>query len=335
VWDSAAFSSIFLASSFSCSQAESTPAHTQVTQTVGRWRSKFKIMRKLYILLSFFLISCSAVKPALVLQSPTFSFQSPVITKKDVAEKEGLDLTVRIFSINKNIVFLFGGMMAYDGEYQSLQSVLLRSQDGGNHWEEVMSPIGNSSAQNFSMLESGVGWVLLLDTSSPLSYKYILYQTRDNGLNWQELSVLPLSFTNGSYPIILQIIWVDEFHGQIDILYNGNDGYLEFLTTSDGGRNWTQAGIYKPEFEDGTPTWTILDSYRSRITETLIDAHEASSLVNDSFWKLDGKYGDPDTNVIVIERQIFMDNGSPNIQKIILPKHFDFIEGEIIAYKTK
>jgi len=38
VWDSAAFSSIFLASSFFCSQAESTPAHTQVTQAVGRWR---------------------------------------------------------------------------------------------------------------------------------------------------------------------------------------------------------------------------------------------------------------------------------------------------------
>jgi len=38
VWDSAAFSSIFLASSFFCSQAESTPAHTQVTQTVG-WLS--------------------------------------------------------------------------------------------------------------------------------------------------------------------------------------------------------------------------------------------------------------------------------------------------------
>jgi hypothetical protein len=35
VWDSAAFSSIFLASSFSCSQIVSTPTHTQVTQTVG------------------------------------------------------------------------------------------------------------------------------------------------------------------------------------------------------------------------------------------------------------------------------------------------------------
>jgi hypothetical protein len=35
VWDSAAFSGIFLASSFSYSQTESTPAHTQVPQVVG------------------------------------------------------------------------------------------------------------------------------------------------------------------------------------------------------------------------------------------------------------------------------------------------------------
>ena len=42
VWDSAAFSSIFLASGFSCSQAESTPAHTQVTQTVGWLTPKSK-----------------------------------------------------------------------------------------------------------------------------------------------------------------------------------------------------------------------------------------------------------------------------------------------------
>jgi len=34
-WESARFTSIFLASSFSCSQALSTPAHLRVTQTVG------------------------------------------------------------------------------------------------------------------------------------------------------------------------------------------------------------------------------------------------------------------------------------------------------------
>jgi len=37
-WDSAPFSSIFLASGFSCSQAESTPAHQRLTQTVGTLR---------------------------------------------------------------------------------------------------------------------------------------------------------------------------------------------------------------------------------------------------------------------------------------------------------
>jgi len=34
VWESAAFTGIFLASSFFCSRTESTPVHTQVTQTV-------------------------------------------------------------------------------------------------------------------------------------------------------------------------------------------------------------------------------------------------------------------------------------------------------------
>jgi len=45
VWESAAFSSISrsVALSFFCSQAESTPAHTQVAQTVGRLR-KFAYM---------------------------------------------------------------------------------------------------------------------------------------------------------------------------------------------------------------------------------------------------------------------------------------------------
>ena len=36
VWDSARFRGFLLASGFSRSQTESTPAHTQVTQTVGR-----------------------------------------------------------------------------------------------------------------------------------------------------------------------------------------------------------------------------------------------------------------------------------------------------------
>ena len=40
VWESARFTSIFLASGFSCSQTLSTPAHTRVTQTVGTTLAK-------------------------------------------------------------------------------------------------------------------------------------------------------------------------------------------------------------------------------------------------------------------------------------------------------
>jgi hypothetical protein len=39
-WDSARFKSIFLALAFSCSQAESTPAHQRLTQTVRRLSSE-------------------------------------------------------------------------------------------------------------------------------------------------------------------------------------------------------------------------------------------------------------------------------------------------------
>lgn len=44
--DSVAFSRIFLASSFSCSQTESTPVHTQVTQTVRRHVLSQKAMKE-------------------------------------------------------------------------------------------------------------------------------------------------------------------------------------------------------------------------------------------------------------------------------------------------
>jgi len=57
VWDSAAFSSIFLASSFSCFQALSTPAHTQVTQTVGgqsqKPNTKPSLIRKFCFIVEF------------------------------------------------------------------------------------------------------------------------------------------------------------------------------------------------------------------------------------------------------------------------------------------
>lgn len=282
-------------------------------------------MKKLYLLISFILISCGTLTPVPP-QFPIFNFQSPTIIKKDVAEKEGLDLTVGIFGVNNNVVFLFGSMMAYDGEYQPLQSTLLRSEDSGVHWDEIMLSVKNSSILNFSMLESGIGWVLVFNPNPP-SYKYTLYQTKDEGLNWQEISVIPLSST--IFPIALQMTWIDELHGQIDILYDGGFGYLEFLTSNDGGNRWIQSGKYKPEFDGNISTLTVLDSYRALIK----DNSESFNLDHSGFWKLDGRYGDPRTNVIVIKHEIFADDGSFNVQEMVLPRHFNYANGQIVAPK--
>ncbi len=78
VWDSAAFSSIFLASGFSCSQAESTPAHTQVTQTVGRLHvgimKKYRMIFRLLIV-SVFLASCARSQATEDVENNNFPLQ--------------------------------------------------------------------------------------------------------------------------------------------------------------------------------------------------------------------------------------------------------------------
>jgi hypothetical protein len=67
VWESARFRSIFLASGFSCSQAESTPAHTQVTQSVSPphvfvgFAKKTKMKQCLYFALILFFLPTACI----------------------------------------------------------------------------------------------------------------------------------------------------------------------------------------------------------------------------------------------------------------------------------
>jgi hypothetical protein len=285
-------------------------------------------MKKLCLLLCFILIGCGAITPIAppTPASSSISFQPLSITKKDVAEKEGLDLVVGIFGASKDVVYLYGGMLAYDGEPRPMQSTLLRSNDGGAHWKEAMIPVSNSYIKLFAMLESGAGWALIYE---PLAqnqpYQYILYKTIDYGESWKEASIIPLS--SAQFPLALQMIFVDQLHGQIDMLYEDSFGYLEFLTTNDGGENWKPSGAYQPKFDGNTSTMAILDSYHSLVK----DDSKSFSLDRSSYWNLNGEYGNPDVHVIVIQRQIYSDDGSVNAQEIMLPKHFNYVDGQIIA----
>ena len=96
MWESARFISIFLASSFSCSQALSTPAHTQVTQAVGRLVMKH-IIPLLNALIFFILSACmvqpatedifDGVSPTVLLTSPNVTPLKPISVNTAVASK--------------------------------------------------------------------------------------------------------------------------------------------------------------------------------------------------------------------------------------------------------
>ncbi len=283
------------------------------------------------IVVATFLVSCNSVSPTVISATPnptitaSIKFQTPNITREIAAKQNGLDLVVWICGVNENLAFLFGNMLGLDGEPQPMQSTLLRSDDGGMHWNEVMSPLNDSTIYRFTMLASGKGWALIGNLSDK-PYKYSLYQTIGYGLTWKQISNIPLSSTE--YPIVLQMIFSDELHGQIDMLYGETiRKYLETLTTNDGGESWKQANIYNPGFDVITNS-TILDSYRALIKNST----DSVNLNYSGFWTLDGRYGDPDTHEITITRDIF--NYAPprndQIQKIILPKHFDYKDGQII-----
>jgi hypothetical protein len=287
----------------------------------------WKMKKQGVFLLTLFLIACGPVTPVpqTITVTPVIEFQTPNIRKysEEDVKQDGVDLFVGISSVNKDIVFLFGGMS--DRNAFNAQSTLLRSEDGGIHWKEVMAPISESSVTEFTMLESGVGWALIWG-GYDASDKYALFQTVDYGINWKEISAIPMSSKNFTIP--LQMIFTDELQGQIDILYEGE--YLEFLTTKDGGLNWKQAGMYKPDF-DFRSNAKILDSYRSLIR----DKSESFNFDHSGFWTLDGS--DPDTHNIVIRRYVYDDQfydeqgGMLPQEEILFPNHFDYQDGQIIV----
>src|SRR5687768_17146982 len=134
-------------------------------------------MKKLLSLtLAIVLIGCEKQAPILqpITISPIIQFQTPNLRDKDIAEEGGLDLWVNIYATNKDIVFLFGSMET-TGQPLPMQSTLLRSKDGGEHWQEAMHPLKTGIVEDFFMLKSGVGWALTWD----LENGYSLYKSNN------------------------------------------------------------------------------------------------------------------------------------------------------------
>jgi hypothetical protein len=145
----------------------------------------------------------------------------------------GFALSVNgIYAVDSNVAFLWGSFGAPGGTYRSF---LLRSDNGGKSWQEVMMP-GYGGGVMFLTFKENFGLAVsawTIEAFGPLQ----IFGTTDFGENWQHLS--SAGHTLG-IPLGLRI--EDERNWQITMLFETGfpDSRVAVLTTNDGGLLWKE-----------------------------------------------------------------------------------------------
>ncbi len=153
---------------------------------------------------------------------------------EDDAIKNRISLDIiGICSLDKNVAFLYG--------LSSVGSVLLRTEDGGLQWQEVMQSDPRSQVRWVGFADAKTGWALVEDYWGEAGGPIALYLTTDTGKTWKPLSIVP---TITRYWSFVNIQLFDAQKGQIDLL-DGQDSealseYVFTWTTVDGGRTWQE-----------------------------------------------------------------------------------------------
>lgn len=150
--------------------------------------------------------------------------------------KDDIQFYIRgIYSINKDIAFVFGGLEVSTGARVS--SLLFRTSDGGKHWKEVMPRINFNDITHVVFIGNGDGWAIATWTlEGELGTK--LWHTIDYGETWQE--------SKGHPPVnsIDGIRIFDNKHLQIKSLFwwaNPNADAYQIWDSYNGGTNWVKS----------------------------------------------------------------------------------------------
>jgi hypothetical protein len=242
------------------------------------------MQKSIYLLFVFLLVSCGPVTPIAVASTklPIIEFKKPNIfdqTIFDQMQDYDFDLNVGIFAVDKNLLFLFGSIGELDD--WPIQSTLLRSEDGGNHWTEVMEPQQISKVIAFQMLKTGKGWALIeiIHTGEGPA---ALFHTTDFGKSWQKVSEIHKDTYLG-FPGLMY--FANETEGQLDIIYPYEmpQGYITHLSTYDSGKTWQETGRYAPTFEKEWAQANVTGAYAFWYRK---DYDESVSLDGRSLWRV-------------------------------------------------
>jgi hypothetical protein len=215
-----------------------------------------------------------------------------------------------IYALDKDIVFLFGRLQVLGG---SVRSLLLRSDDGGKHWHEVMQPEKASDVTKLAFVEDGDGWALVMWTVEGPG-PACLYHTTDYGESWQKLSDIPFP---GDHSRTFGMRFLDGQHGRVMVEpLGGDEGSCCILETADGGLTWNETGDCYGADECG---WSGL---RRQVT---IWAQDGSQ------WRLEVQSSDVsrDLRRVVLSRRLSPGDTWAVVSSI--PVYFEYSNGQLVA----
>lgn len=268
-----------------------------------------KIYGKLVFAVSLaILIGCSTHSKPPQMQFLDFRTEQALLYADAEKAGEGVDLSVSIYGLDKNIALLLGSLQT---SAVSIRSLLLRSEDGGRSWREVMTPATGSDVIRLFFLNKQTGWALLGQTSEGPGQLY-LYKTRDSGKSWKKVSRIPKRHYTG-WP--KGFGFIDERNGRIEMLYDGaapTDGFA-VMSTSDGGISWQETRSLS------------LDEYRENYErESEEPSADYVTARDGTQWKLQEQ---PNGQVSILRRR--RPGGKWSIAST-LPSHFGYSDGQVI-----
>jgi sortilin (neurotensin receptor 3) len=154
-------------------------------------------------------------------------------------EEKLLQVGFGILPLDKETVLLFGSLGNGAATFGSL---MLRSEDGGRNWTEVMAPVRGSGIWEVVYTETGLLWALVVwQNESPAEVR--LYKSEDKGKTWRRVAKLHKRYYDGA-PENLR--FADDKHGLIEMYYGDHAGPehegVWTMETKDGGRTWHETG---------------------------------------------------------------------------------------------
>jgi photosystem II stability/assembly factor-like uncharacterized protein len=132
-----------------------------------------------------------------------------------------------IYALNQSIAFLYG--------QTEVGSTILRTEDQGQHWQEVFRNGPGHSVRYVVFTTNDLGWALEEYYQGEANGPIALYRTEDSGRNWIKSSIVP---TQGTYWELVNVQFSDPQTGQIDLYEYETGNQVSILKTIDGGRSW-------------------------------------------------------------------------------------------------